>query len=272
MSRTLIAAGLGVALCAGSALGAFRGGAVLTNDAWNAAASAAIGQTVTVTRHYALFDEADDTALVAALDRHTSEAYSFVRTIGGHSLYQHEFGGDTVNSVSQASIDLLPDIEWDSFLTLGPTIRSEVFTNFLHGGGPVEFTDDGIQLAPDGLDNAGWLLAPVGIDPPPPGGGSLYAGTAGMGHNVFDEATGLYGVAIAQMTVLGAHDEFTSFSEAGADTDIFASRLFRGGAWVHWNDFLFESSTKEELIYSVPAPAAGLLFGLGFASTRRRRR
>ncbi len=53
--------------CAGSAFGAFRGGAVLTNNAWNTAATTAIGEAVTVTRMYALFDEADDTLLLSNL-------------------------------------------------------------------------------------------------------------------------------------------------------------------------------------------------------------
>jgi len=259
---------LTLTLCGAAAPGAFRGGAVLTNDAWNAAASAAIGQTVTVTRHYALFDEADDTLLQASLDRVPFEAYESVHTIGGHSLYQHEFGRDDVNGVTQAGIDLLPDLAWDSFLTLGPTIRSDVFQSFFQAGGPVEFLDDGIGIADEGFSSVVWTLLPAEVA----GEGTLYAGTAGMEHNLFDEATGLYGVAIAQMTVLGAHDEFTSFSQAGAREDIFASRLFRGGAVLHWNDFLGDSPVRENLIYAVPTPAAGLLFGLGFASALRRRR
>ena len=102
MKKTVLMSGAVVAITASVASGAFRGGAVLTNDAWNAEASAAIGQSVTVTRHYMLFDEADDTLLITALDRRRGEEYTSVRSRSGASLFQHSFGNDSVNGVNEA--------------------------------------------------------------------------------------------------------------------------------------------------------------------------
>ena len=255
---------------AGAASAAFRGGAVLTNDAWNAAASAAIGQSVTVTRHYLLFDEADDTALINGLNRNIEGDFDYVRTRDGSSLYQHAFGNDSVNGVNAGAFGIMPALQWDSFLTHGPLVRNDTFNSFIFGGSRVAFADDGIVLSEGVASDGAWYLLPRSMEEP--GSGAIYSGTAGMPHNVFDADTGLYGVAVAQMTLFGTHDEFTSFSEAGPSIGVFSSRLFTGGMRMYWNDFLGESPIVEDLSYANPSPgAAGLLTLAGVSAARRRR-
>ncbi|MDP7030606.1 MAG: hypothetical protein QF733_10360, partial [Phycisphaerales bacterium] len=40
-------------------------------------------------------------------------------SVSGGSFFQHDWGGPTSTSINPAFFDLAPDLEWDSFLTIG---------------------------------------------------------------------------------------------------------------------------------------------------------
>ncbi len=96
-------------------------------------------------------------------------------------------------------------------------------------------------------------------------------GPRGGEFGVFDAETGLYGIAVAQVTLLGEHDEFSSFGEAFSEGD-FASRLFEGGMRIHWNESLGSQALVDGVNFVVPSPSGAALFACGGLAAARRRR
>jgi len=239
--------------CAATASADIVGGVFLTNDAWNSAASGVLGQTVTVTRFYAAFDDADNIAL--SVDSGIGE----LRT--NQTLYQSPTGGDVSQPVDPGNGDpLQPANEWDSHVGIGavnPPHMSMVAPDFA-------FQSNGV----DGT----WFGVPEGGDP------TIYPGWAGGSNGVYDEDSGLYLVFLGQFTLLGDHDEYTEVPELTAEDPFIATQLFTGDvehvAWLgseEERDLEFYTPMTARSA-DVPAPAAAALLALaGAASTRRRR-
>lgn len=260
MRHHLALAALAASACAGSALADLRGGVVLTNDQWNAEASAAIGQTVTVTRFFALFDEADDILVAGAL--RPNSGYDSIHAPEGGSFYQHPFGSNAVTNLTPASLTAFPAIRWDSFLTNGPLTADPRFPEFVLAG-DLSFGED--SLTTD--TSVAWYVQTVFEDD----GTRLWPGAMDGPDVLFDESTGLYGVALAQLTLLGEHDEFESIGEAPVSDDLFASQLFTGGMEVFWIEEDGEIQREGRLTFAVPAPGAVGLFAVAGLAARRRR-
>ena len=112
MIRTLtLAVGLGVA--AGSASAAFVGGKVVSTSVWNNAAVAAGiggGGQVFVFRMFAEFDEADD-VFQSVFDANFN--------VKDGTFFQSPFGGDTAGNINPAFFPAFPEVEWDTFVSMG---------------------------------------------------------------------------------------------------------------------------------------------------------
>ncbi len=253
-------------VCASAAAGAFQGGVVLTNDAWNTAATTAIGEAVTVTRMYALFDEPDDIALVIGSNLVDGDfgGNNFMRLREGRTLYQDPFGGTTTDQIQQVTFSQRPAIEWDSYLGLGNVTDSvtSVPTDRM------AFTSNGLR-ATESPHTATWFGIPGATPNREPG---FYPGDAGF-YGSYDTETGLYALFLGQMTVLGEHAEFESIADAGIASDRMRSQLFSGRLSVHWE----EADTGgpvilNGMIFEIPAPGAAGVFGIACVCAARRRR
>ncbi len=265
MSTPSLIGVVGLAVSAGAASGAFQGGVVLTNDAWNTAATSAIGQAVTVTRMFALFDEADDIALQAAGDN-TGAGHEFVRARGGAELYQDIFGGATAGRIQSVMFGQAPAVEWDSYLGFG------AITDPLTDVVPVymEFSDSGL-ISTYVRNTASWFGMPGAAPEDTPG---FFPGEAGS-YGEYDPVTGLYAVFLAQLTVLGEHDEYESITEAQIEVGSMRSELFEGQLRIDWE----EADTGGPVVNSSltfsshnPTPGAGGLFAIAGVCAARRRR
>jgi len=134
----------------------------------------------------------------------------------------------------------------------------------------VEFSSTGVRIAPGGFDSAGWAIAtPSDPDPFP----TAYAGHASHSYNLFDAELGLYGVMVAQATVLGEHEEHTSLSDVTLNEGYVASMLFTGGLESFWLDTIgVGSPIREQVRYAIPSPGVTALFAFAGVSAARRRR
>ncbi len=227
----------------------FRGGVFLTDDSWNAAATAAIGQAATVTRLYIAFDDPENTLLTMFAGTDS------VRTRNGLQLYQDPFGGDSSQNINPAVFPAVPSSEWDSYVSVGPiTAPSTTSAN-----PDLEFVSDGVD--------GSWSGVPENKGLP-----TIYPGHAGGPNGMQDPDTGLWLIFAGQFTILGDVDEVTSVPNLTGDPTI-VSNIFTGTfASIDWID----SEANRFLTFSqdieiVPSPSAALLLAGGLGAFRRRR-
>jgi len=219
------------------------GAVMLTDSGWNSTASSVIGQSVTVTRLYAAFDESDDILLNVDMGE------DLFRTAGSETLYQSAAGGDTVQPTNPGGGAVTnPENEWDSYVGVRDTAPPHL-----------SFTAPDFSFESDGVDG-GWYGLPIGGHP----------GLASDG--IYDSSAGVYLVFLGQFTVLGSHTENTSLPLTF--TDDIETQLFTGD----YDTFYWMESTSNTTVQqftqsgSIPAPGAVALFGLaGLGATRRRR-
>ena len=138
--------------CAG-AQGAFVGGKVYSDPAWNAAATAAIGENALVFRMFACWDDAGD-RLLSVFDA------NFEAKAG--TLYQDDFGGDLPQS--GAFFPVFPSAQWDSYVSVG-NVNSPSSTSLL---------PDFMWSAGGVTNDSGWFT-----NNPPSGEGQGHAPGAG---------------------------------------------------------------------------------------------
>jgi len=156
--------------------------------------------------------------------------------LDGSSAYQDALGGPTSQSINSAFFPLAPDLEWDSYFTIGA----------LHSDGN-PFGNNALQDI--GINWATWDAGP----------GDLFCDNGTFFITPVDPQGEEQGgrVLIAQ---------FTTFSGSGA-YDIAFSAGFQGkdDAGVTWQ-------SGHSVLIAVPAPGAVALLGLAGLAGRRRRR
>ncbi|MCP4760116.1 MAG: hypothetical protein GY894_08945 [Planctomycetes bacterium] len=106
-------------------------------------------------------------------------------SVTGGSFYQNEVGGPTSTSINPAFFALYPDLEWDSFLTIGAVTNVDNDVNSIG----FDFTD--FELGFDVYDNDGGLFVL------PPGPQNIPVSF------VDDCGTALDGIVVGQFTLLG---------------------------------------------------------------------
>ena len=157
--------------------------------------------------------------------------------LDGASSYQDALGGATSQSINEAFFPLAPDLEWDSYFTIGA-----LYSN----GSP--FGNNALQDI--GIDWSTW----------DPGPGGLFADNGTFFITPVDPQGEEQGgrVLIAQ---------FTTFSGTGM-YDIAFTAGFQGkdGNGDTWQD------GSHSVLIAVPAPGAVALLGLAGLAGRRRRR
>ena len=249
MTRMItLAAGLAFA---GAANAAFVGGVIRVDTAASAAATAAAGTDLTVTRLSFQFTEADD-----ILNR---VGNSSVSTANGATLFQETLFGNPVNTAAQQNSGAwgaIPTLEFDSYVGMGGPA-----SNFGTGQDSV---DPDFAFTPTGFVG-GWFDIPT-TDAM---GNVMRQGLAGDGNLV----NGLYEVFAAQLTVNGDFTGGARGGESGSDTFVF-SEIFEGQLDIGWIDNIndgFETPVTE-IFVGVPAPGAAALFGMAGLTAARRRR
>ncbi len=166
-----------------------------------------------------------------------NELYNMTLDYGdGASVYQDALGGPTSQAINSAFFPLAPDLEWDSYFTIGA----------LHSDG-TPFGNNALQDI--GINWATWDAGP----------GDLFCDNGTFFVTPVDPQGEEQGgrVLIAQ---------FTTFSGSGA-YDIAFSAGFQGkdDAGVTWQ-------SGHSVMIAVPAPGAVALLGLAGLAGRRRRR
>lgn len=256
--KTHFISGCVVVACAEIAGASFVGGAFVTDAAWNAAASAAVGQDVTVFRLFMAFDDPKDTMI---------NVFNARFSAAGDTLYQEPILGATTTPPSTAAVGLVPALAWDTYVSAGalrqPSVTatgdSLIFTNnglasALGPGGASwgvsdPTTNEGRSKGPGGVDVNGDAVIPASFSP-------AYTYT-------------FYG----QFTVLGAVD-LTNYNPIFDGGFIYSDR-FVGDLGMTFNDGLGQGNTEQlrDIQITVPAPGAAgvLLLGFGGVATRRRR-
>jgi len=245
MTRMLtLAAGLAFA---GAANAAFVGGVIRVDEAASAAATAAAGTDLTVTRMYFQFTEADDVLNRVGNSNVTSSA----------TLFQETLFGNPVNTSAQQNSGAwgaIPTLEFDSYVGIGGPAE-----NF---GSGADTLDPDFAFTSNGWEG-GWFDVPQTVD-----GEVTRQGLAGDGNLV----NGLWEVFGAQFTVMGDFTGSARGGESGSDTFIF-SEIFEGQLDIGWIDALGGPETPEtELFVGIPAPGAAALFGVAGLTAARRRR
>ena len=156
----------------------------------------------------------------------------------GASAYQDALGGATSQSINEAFFPLAPDLEWDSYFTIGA-----LYSN----GSPF----DNNALQDIGIDWSTW----------DPGPGDLYASNGTFFITPVDPQGEEVGgrVLIAQFTTFAntMDEEFDIYFTAG-----FQGKDGSGDTW----------QSQHEVWIGVPAPGAVALLGLAGLAGRRRRR
>lgn len=256
MTLTAWASVASTACLVGTAHGAWVGGAFVTSNEWNAAASAATGETATVFRLYMAFD--------AVGDGMNGVGNTFLDTVDGSLLYQDEFAGDAPPT---GDIGLRPALEWDSYVS-GGNLRGPSLT----------VTDPSFNFSPTGLNDpnfgfgSGWL-AIGGWTQPTPENIALAPGDLDQNSNAvipsdFDSQY-LYSFQ-AQFTVLGIDVQQANliFDGGFIHTDYFDGIMDL--SWSRDEDPSGFLTFERDLLIGVPAPSA--LGWLVAANALRRRR
>jgi len=156
----------------------------------------------------------------------------------GASAYQNSLGGATSQSINSAFFPLAPDLEWDSYVTIGA----------LYSDG-TPFGNNALQDI--GINWASW----------DPAGGSMYADNG----TFFITPADPQGEEINGRVLLA---QFTTFAGTGAH-DIYFAAGFQGkdDAGATW-----QSGHSALITNAVPAPGVVALLGLAGLAGRRRRR
>jgi hypothetical protein len=163
---------VGALSCASLSGADWVGGALVTDAAWNAAASSAIGQQASVFRLFYAFDTEGERML---------NAFSVNMDTKNGLLYQSAAGGDT--PPDRAAALSMPALRWDSYVSAGnlyaPTAtRTDPSFHFSSTGlddpkfgfGSGWFADPGVSMTeslaqgPGGLDDNGDIVIPEGFD------------------------------------------------------------------------------------------------------------
>jgi MYXO-CTERM domain-containing protein len=228
MKRTSICTGVigGIAV-AGSAMAGMNG------LSYDIVGEGLIADTYTV-RVYAELDAGNRLDAVYG----NGEFNMSIDYLGGASAYQDALGGATSQSINSAFFPLAPDLEWDSYMTIG-------------------------ALYSDGTPFGNNALQDIGIDWSTwdPAGGNLSANNG----TLFVTPADPQGEAIGGRVLVA---QLTTFSGDGPGVyDIHFNAGFQGKdeAGVTWQ------SGHEIFIGGVPAPGAVALLGLAGLAARRRR-
>ena len=234
---------------AGAANAAFVGGVIRVDTAASAAATAAAGTDLTVTRLSFQFTEADD-----ILNR---VGNSNVSTRNGATLFQETLFGNPVNTAAQqnsGAFGAIPTLEFDSYVGIGGPE-----SNFGTGQDSVD---------PDfGFTSTGWEGGWFDIPTTDANGNVMRQGLAGDGNFV----NGLYEVFGGQLTVNGDFSGGARGGESGSDNFII-SEIFEGVLDIGWIDNINDGFETPVGLVVFPAPGAAALFGMaGLTAVRRRR-
>jgi len=156
--------------------------------------------------------------------------------LDGASSYQDALGGATSQSINEAFFPLAPDLEWDSYFTIGA-----LYSN----GSP--FGNNALQDI--GINWATW----------DPGPGDLFADNGTFFITPVDPQGEEMGgrVLIAQFTTFAGTGEYDIAFSAG-----FQGKDTAGDTW----------QSGHSIMIAVPAPGAVALLGLAGLAGRRRRR
>lgn len=254
-------------LSAQSAAGSLLGGGVVSLEAWNTEASAALGVDVTVFRMYAAFDGPGQFGDTKAQRINTLlNAYFSSRARDGgppdqiHSrspFYQADpMLGGGVTPASSATQAVSPQARWDSYLTIG--VEADDGASIYTVGGDLFVSPTAVGARAD--MSTEWYNVPP---------------TNQVGVAKYDSAfgTGLYLVLMAQFTLLE--------TSSGADViDIRTDRTM-GGAHAFWGKVGIGAVGSAgdpfpDIPYfdfvSMPTPGAGALVALAGAGCLARRR
>ncbi len=235
---------LSLGLFSAASHAAFVGGVIRVDADASAAASAEIGEAVTVTRMYIAFDEADD-ILISIGDASFS---------GVSDLFQTDFGADFAGGLNTAFFPIT-DAEWDSYVGIG----GPHFSDAPFGGD----TDPDFAFSANGIASGGWFGTPSGD--------LVFPGTSTLNTD-----NGFFEVFAGQFTLMG---DFL-LDGARGDSDIgdgfILSSLFlseRGeGMTINWVDEQGGPNNAAQVRVFIPAPASLGLFGIGSVFVARRRR
>jgi MYXO-CTERM domain-containing protein len=215
----------GIAL-AGTAVAGMNG---LSYDITDQTGDGVVGGTYTV-RVYAEMDAGDRLDAVYG----NSESQIDISYLDGASAYQVAAGGPTSQSINSALFPFLPELEWDSYVTIGN----------LYAG------DNALQSI--GIDWADW----------DPNGGDLYSDNGTWFVTPADaQGESVNGrVLVAQFTTYAGSGEYDIAFSAG-----FQGKDSSGDTWQSGHTVLITGEV-------VPAPGAIALLGLAGLAGRRRRR
>jgi MYXO-CTERM domain-containing protein len=156
--------------------------------------------------------------------------------LDGASAYQDALGGATSQSINSAFFPLAPDLEWDSYVTIGALYS------------------DGTPFGNNALQDIG-----VNWSTWDPAGGDLFADNG----TYFITPADPQGEEIGGRVLLA---QFTTFQGSGTD-DIYFAAGFQGkdDAGATWQ-------SGHSVLIGVPAPGVVALLGLAGLAGRRRRR
>lgn len=154
----------------------------------------------------------------------------------GATAYQDALGGATSQSINSAFFPLAPDLEWDSYVTIG---------SLYSDGTP--FGNNALQDI--GIDWSSW----------DPSGDSMYASNG----TFFITPADAQGQAIDGRVLVA---QFTTFQGTG-EADIYFAAGFQGK-----DDSGATWQSGHSVLIGVPAPGVVALLGLAGLAGRRRRR
>lgn len=252
----------GALACASASSADWVGGALVTTEEWNAAASEALGQQASVFRLFYSFDTPGERIL---------NAFGVNMDVKQGTLFQDAAGGDTPPPRSEALSS--PTLQWDSYVSAGNRF-----------GPSATQTDPSFHFSETGLDDpnfgfgSGWFANP---DISMTESEARAPGAADDNGDVvipagFDDSFSY--VFYGQFTVLGLDAAPTDpiwdlgiiFSPDFEGTVGRLSFLDEDGVFGQTRSAVFD---VEDILIGVPTPGAGatLLLAFGAMGARRRR-
>lgn len=257
MVKSILTGFVAVACAQVAAGSSLVGGAFVTDASWNAAASATLGQPVTVYRLFFAYNQ-PSSHLVQVLYANFEAA--------GRTLYQEPISNSAV-PVSDGLISVLPELAWDSFVSIGSLRQpstTAVSNNF-------RFTQGGVTGDTEGQSAGGAVWQTT--FPPAREGESRAPGAADANGDpiipsYFDAAYSY--VFAGQFTLLGEFNPatYTPVFDAG----YIYSNVFEGYLGMTYNN-ASGVTTQVQGIAVIPAPggASALVLTMGALGARRRR-